>query len=116
MWTMIRVSEHFEKFTLIFSTSYKTMGNGKAYRKSLQITPGLWCISHKPKTKIHIYNSLIRSIIEYGAPLWKTISEYNLKKLDSIQDHALRIINKAPIRCSNSELHQNLKVASIFKK
>ncbi|RNA06372.1 hypothetical protein BpHYR1_039803 [Brachionus plicatilis] len=57
------------------------------------------------KTKIHIYNSFIRSIIEYGAPLWKTISEYNLKKLDSIQYHALRIINKAAIRCSNSELH-----------
>ncbi|RNA10223.1 hypothetical protein BpHYR1_012999 [Brachionus plicatilis] len=40
-----------EKFTFIFSTSYKTMGNGKAYRKSLKITSGLWCInSHRPST------------------------------------------------------------------
>ncbi|RNA42792.1 hypothetical protein BpHYR1_013180 [Brachionus plicatilis] len=30
--------------------------------------------------------------------------------------HALRIINKAPIPCSNSELHQNLKVAKIVER
>jgi hypothetical protein len=65
------------------------------------------------KTKLLIYNCLVRSIIEYGAPLWNTISDFNLKKLDSIQYHALRIISKSPYGCSNTELHHKLNAPKI---
>jgi hypothetical protein len=44
------------------------------------------------RTKLlRIYNSLVRSIIEYGCPVWQITPTENMKKLEAIQRKGLSI-------------------------
>ena len=67
-------------------------------------------------TKIKIYTSLIRSVVEYGAPLWKNLSDENKKELEAIQYHALRIIANLPIGCTNSELYEHFSIPRLVER
>ena len=69
----------------------------------------LKCLSFKkwalePRLQLRVYKSLIRSNIEYASILL-ILTEKNIKTLSSIQYHALRIIYKEKIGCSNQYLH-----------
>ena len=41
---------------------------------------------------VHIYCSLIRSVLEYGAPVWSALPGYLSNVIESVQRRALRII------------------------
>lgn len=68
------------------------------------------------KTKVIIYYTLIRSVIEYGGPLWKYLSDYNKKRLQGIQYHALRHILKSPFMTSSTEMHNLLNVRTLDER
>jgi Reverse transcriptase (RNA-dependent DNA polymerase) len=47
------------------------------------------------KSLLLIYKSLVRSVLLYGSAAYGGLSAYNIKKLESIQYNALRIISRA---------------------
>lgn len=67
------------------------------------------------KTKITVYNAMIRSNMDFGAALFGRISEINKKKLTSIQYNCLRIILSKEYRTSHSEMISQSKIKPIFK-
>lgn len=60
----------------------------------LRCLAGVWWGAHPFSLKL-LYNSLIRSVIDYGSFFLESCSVVGLKKLDSIQSKALRIISGA---------------------
>jgi hypothetical protein len=62
--------------------------------------------------QLTVYKTLIRSCMEYAPPL-SLISSVNIAKLQGIQYQALRIIFKAPIKTSSTELHNKAKLNQI---
>lgn len=68
------------------------------------------------ETKIKIYTSLIRSVVEYGAPLWKNLAEEQKKELEAIQYHALRIIANLPVGCTNTQLYQHFTIPRLSER
>jgi len=78
-------------------------------------------ISHKSwmlskETLKHIYFSIIRSKIEYISFVNKILSELHFKKLEIIQNKALRIIFKPGFRTSNEVLLNNAKVEPVSSR
>jgi hypothetical protein len=63
-----------------------------------------WKISTKILTKI--YSLLIRSILDYSSCIFSCLSEENKKKLQTIQNNALRVILHKPKFTPISELHK----------
>lgn len=58
------------------------------------------------KLKIQLYNAHVKSIMLYAAPIWSSAAHYNLRKLQTIENHCLRAtIGKRPLEISNRELH-----------
>lgn len=62
------------------------------------------------RVKIQVYATLVRSVIEYGAPLWNGLSPQNIKSLESIQYHALRIILKLPIGSTKTQIYETINI------
>jgi len=58
----------------------------------------------RPDTLMNIYKSLIRSIMEYSSILYPLISQRSFKKLEIIQNKAIRISYKCGWRENTSEL------------
>jgi hypothetical protein len=65
-----------------------------------------WSVS--PTEQLTVYKLLIRSCMEYAAPL-TILSNANIKLLQGVQHQALRIIFKAPLIASSAELHAKAK-------
>ena len=61
-----------------------------------------WGISAKTLTQV--YNSLIRSLLEYSSIIYPLFSISNLELLERIQYKCLKIINKKPKYSSNSDI------------
>lgn len=75
-------------------------------------------LSHKSwhlskTTLVQIYNTLIRSIIEYSAILRPMISNTNLNQLQIIQNNAIRIIFKQKIDTKICDLHKMANIKPI---
>jgi hypothetical protein len=59
---------------------------------SIHIIREIKSLANISRTKLlRIYNSLVRSIIEYGCPVWQITPTENMKKLDTIQGKGLSI-------------------------
>jgi hypothetical protein len=59
---------------------------------SIHIIREIKSLANISRTKLlRIYNSLVRSIIEYGCPVWQITPTENMKKLDAIQGKGLSI-------------------------
>ena len=43
-----------------------------------------------------IYISFIRPILEYGGPVWNNCTQYELDKLNKIQNEAMRTVTGTP--------------------
>ena len=82
--------------------------------KSIKILKNLsgknWSLDEKSKVKI--YKCLIRSKMEYAAPVLLT-SNYFIKKMQGVQYKALRIIFKEPPGCSSTMLHEKSKLQTV---
>ena len=68
--------------------------------------------SMKEENQIRIYKSLIRSKLEYAAPVM-IMSINNIQRLSGIQYQALKIIYKEKIECSNQYLHDLSQIQRI---
>jgi hypothetical protein len=85
--------------------------------KCIKLLNILKCLSTKKwsldKTGLlMVYKALIRSNLEYAAPIL-VLNDYNIKKLHGIQYQALRIILKKPIKTSNKEMHEECNIIQI---
>lgn len=70
----------------------------------------------KTKTKINVYNSMVRSNVDYAGPLFENVSESNKNKIESIQYHGmLHILNK-PKGSSHTEMRNELKLKSLSER
>ena len=59
---------------------------------------------------IYIYQSLIRSVMEYTAIVAPRLTETGLTQLQRIQNHAIRIIYRLPRDTPISDLHETAKL------
>jgi hypothetical protein len=67
------------------------------------------------KTKICVYNAMIRSNIDFAAPVLGRITKTNKKKFRSIQFNSLRImLNRKKLRQSHSEMLKTSGIKPIF--
>ena len=78
-------------------------------------------LSHKewklsPKTLITLYKTLIGSIIDYSSFIIHNLSQTNKKKIQAIQNRALRSIFKRPFDSSTSELCQLGKMSTVEER
>jgi hypothetical protein len=66
--------------SMLPSTSIASLHN------SIHITREIKGLANISRTKLLIiYNSLVRTIIEYGCPVWQITPRENMKKLEAIQ-------------------------------
>lgn len=65
--------------------------------------------------KLMIYLTVIRPAITYAAVSWGSAAPTHINKVQVIQNKILRIITDAPWFVSNSQLHRELKVPSIWR-
>ena len=67
------------------------------------------------KSLLSLYYSYIHSYINYGSVSWGSTCRTNLKKINSQQKHALRIIfNKSKFE-HTSELFKSSKILNVYK-
>jgi len=57
------------------------------------------------KSKISIYNLLLKPIWTHGVQLWSIAKKSNIKKIQIFQSKILRLITNAPYYVSNGSLH-----------
>ena len=65
--------------------------------------------------QLTVYKALIRSCMEYTAPLLQSNKD-NIKKLNGIQYRALKIIFKAPLGASSTELHTKGNIEKVKER
>ena len=86
-------------------------------KKSLNILNNLsgknWSLDEN--SKLNIYKCLIRSKMEYAAPVLIT-SDYFKIAMNGIQYKSLRTIYKQPPRCSSTMLHKKAKIATVEQR
>ena len=60
---------------------------------------------------VHAYKAVCRSTLEYGAPIWSnTISDTNWRKLQTVQNEALRVATGCHRMSGIDHLHEETKV------
>ena len=64
----------------------------------------------KPKTLMGLYKSYIRPVLEYGAPVILGASETYIKKLQIIQNKAIRIAYKLDPLSHTEDIHKIAKI------
>ena len=58
-----------------------------------------------PNIMLHLFNSIVRPIFEYGSVGYVNAAEVHMEKLQLIQNQALRIVTKSPQYISIKDLH-----------
>ena len=62
-----------------------------------------------------LYYSFIHTYINYGNIAWGSTSTTNLKKINSLQKHAIRIIHRKDRLAHARELFRESKILNIFQ-
>ena len=70
----------------------------------------------KTNTKLQVYNSLIRSITDYAAPLLQNITETATNKIETIQYNSMLHILKQPPGTSHSKMRTKLNIGTLNKR
>ena len=68
------------------------------------------------KTKINVYNAMIRSNIDFAAPILDSVSQTAKEKIESIQYHSMRHILNKPIGASHTEMREELKFKTLNER
>jgi len=69
----------------------------------------------KIKTKLTLYNLLLKPIWTYGIQIWGSAEKSNIQTIQVFQSKILRLITNAPPYVSNLILHTDLKIPMINK-
>lgn len=83
--------------------------------KSYAVTKNLYSLKAKNskisnKNKRLIYKAIIRPIITYAAPIWKTTANTNLLKLQRFQNKCLRLITNKNRYTKIKDLHSEAEI------
>jgi len=57
-----------------------------------------------------LYKQLIRPIMDYACPAWRSATHYHVRRLQVLQSKCLRLATCAPWYVSNTQIHENLGV------
>ena len=57
-----------------------------------------------------LYKQLIRPIMDYACPVWRSAAHSHIKKLHVLLSKCLRIATNAPWYTGNREIHDNLGI------
>lgn len=96
----LNFSAHINKMKAVCSQKFFTLSKIRKY-----ITEEI---------SLRLYKSLIQSILDYGDVMYIGASKTDLRKLQLIQNRALRIVNLAPRYTSNISLHQKYNVHPLY--
>lgn len=66
------------------------------------------------KTKVMVYNAMVRSNIDFAAPLYGKLSRANKTKFNSIQYNSLKIILNKREQTSHTEMIKEANIKNIF--
>lgn len=76
-----------------------------------------WLIGHKSqinlKNKRLIYTAIFKPAWSYGAEIWGTAAESNIRILETFQHKFLRKIAKAPWYVTNSQIREDLNIEAV---
>ena len=70
----------------------------------------------KTNTKLQVYNSLIRSITDYAAPLLQNITETATNKIETIQYNSMLHILKQPPGTSHRKMRTKLNIGTLNRR
>ena len=101
---------HFE--TMHFFSSHATLTAAKA-KKKVNVLKALagtdW--GQDKQTLIIMYKSIVRSVLEYGSPIWSpAISETSWTKLQRVQNSALKVATGTYHNTQEEHIHRETKV------
>jgi len=57
-----------------------------------------------------LYKQLIRPLMDYACPAWRSVARSHVRRLQVIQSKCLRLANGAPWYVSNRQIHEDLGV------
>ena len=57
-----------------------------------------------------VYYAIFSSLLHYGSIVWGQKTNSNIKRLETIQNKALRVINFAPFNAPTNELYKNNRI------
>jgi hypothetical protein len=57
-----------------------------------------------------LYKQLVRPMMDYGCPVWRSAARSHVRKLQVIQSKCLRVATGAPWYISNRQIHEDLGV------
>jgi hypothetical protein len=63
-----------------------------------------------PKVALIVYKGYIRPVIEYGCPAFLALQKFQIDKLQTLQNKALRLCLRAPQWTPISELHKSARI------
>lgn len=76
-----------------------------------------WMMGHRSQLAIYneilLYKQVIKPIWTYGIQLWGCASKSNINKIQVCQNRILREILNAPWFIRNSDIHRDLKMATV---
>jgi hypothetical protein len=64
--------------------------------------------------KLILHKALIRSVVTYASPVWESVAETHLIKLQRLQNKVLRTIGNFPRRTSVRELHMAFNIPYVY--
>ncbi|CAG7816914.1 unnamed protein product, partial [Allacma fusca] len=76
-----------------------------------------WLLGRKSKLSLEnkrlLYNSILRPVWQYGAPLWGCAKKANRNIIQRFQNKTLRMMSNAPWYVSNKTLHRDWKILTV---
>jgi hypothetical protein len=57
-----------------------------------------------------LYKQLIRPMMDYACPIWRSAASSHVKKLQVLQSKCLRIATNAPWYVGNRQIHEDLGI------
>ena len=57
-----------------------------------------------------LYKQLIRPMMNYACPAWRSVSLTHVRRLQVLQSKCLRLATGAPLYVSNRQIHEDLDV------
>lgn len=66
-----------------------------------------------PHTKLSIYSTLVRPCLTYACPVWSGTTNANYKKLQVVQNKAVKIAYNTPFRTNLLRLHSRVKYPTL---